>query len=408
MLFSVLVYAGIVACALWSARFFSRYFGVTAPEGRNGAIDGLRGFLALGVFALHHALWQDVFMGGRWDWGVFLTHFEQQLGNVGVAFFFMITAFLFTRKVVFSPAVDWGALYLGRIFRIYPLYLVVLVLMVLMAFALSGEMRGGIKDLLRDLGQWLIFYQVPINDYGPTYQLVAGVVWTLGHEMVFYLCLPGLALVSGRRVPLWTLILPLLAVVYVWYFDVRLRPFSGFLFGVLAAFLVDLPQFRRLAAHPLADVALLLAIFVALFLPTVFWVFPVGFAFSLIAAGTSLWGFLVRPTTRVLGEVTYSMYLLHGLMLAVLFHFVLGLERSATLGMVGKWAIHPSQIALANEVFSPSDAAVTEAREILAAMEEAKRSGAGATVYKGRLVDIASIKQAEVIVRQAELIASNQ
>ena len=80
--------------------------------------------------------------------------------------------------------------------------------------------------------------------------------------------------------------------------------------------------------------------------------------------------------------------------------------RSATLGMVGKWAIHPKQIALANEVFTPSEAKVGEAREILAAMEEAKRTGAGATVYKGRLVDIASIKQAEVIVKQAELIAA--
>ena len=79
-------------------------------------------------------------------------------------------------------------------------------------------------------------------------------------------------------------------------------------------------------------------------------------------------------------------------------------RRSATLGMVGKWAIHPKQVALANEVFSPSEKAVTEAREILAAMEEAKRTGAGATVYKGRLVDIASIRQAQVIVRQAELI----
>ena len=80
-------------------------------------------------------------------------------------------------------------------------------------------------------------------------------------------------------------------------------------------------------------------------------------------------------------------------------------RRSATLGMVGKWAIHPKQIALANEVFTPSDEAVTEAREILAAMEEAKAAGSGATVYKGRLVDIASIKQAEVIVAQSELIA---
>ena len=79
--------------------------------------------------------------------------------------------------------------------------------------------------------------------------------------------------------------------------------------------------------------------------------------------------------------------------------------RSATLGMVGKWAIHPKQVALANAVFTPSDAAVAEAREILAAMEEAKARGEGATVYKGRLVDIASIKQAEVIVRQSDMIA---
>ncbi|MBZ4690077.1 MAG: Citrate (pro-3S)-lyase [Cereibacter sp.] len=80
-------------------------------------------------------------------------------------------------------------------------------------------------------------------------------------------------------------------------------------------------------------------------------------------------------------------------------------RRSATLGMVGKWAIHPKQVALANEVFTPSEAAVAEAREILAAMEAAKARGEGATVYNGRLVDIASIKQAEVVVRQSEMIA---
>lgn len=82
-------------------------------------------------------------------------------------------------------------------------------------------------------------------------------------------------------------------------------------------------------------------------------------------------------------------------------------RRAATLGMVGKWAIHPKQIALANEVFTPSEAALAEAREILAAMEKAKAEGHGATVYRGRLVDIASIKQAEVIVRQAELIGGS-
>ena len=80
-------------------------------------------------------------------------------------------------------------------------------------------------------------------------------------------------------------------------------------------------------------------------------------------------------------------------------------RRSATLGMVGKWAIHPKQIVLSNEVFTPSEAAVAEAREILEAMKQAKQNGEGATVYKGRLVDIASIKQAEVVVRQFEMIS---
>jgi len=85
--------------------------------------------------------------------------------------------------------------------------------------------------------------------------------------------------------------------------------------------------------------------------------------------------------------------------------FVAQAKRSATLGMVGKWAIHPKQVALANDVFTPSAEKVAEAREILDAMAAAKARGEGATVYKGRLVDIASIKQAEVIVRQAEMIA---
>jgi malyl-CoA/(S)-citramalyl-CoA lyase len=79
-------------------------------------------------------------------------------------------------------------------------------------------------------------------------------------------------------------------------------------------------------------------------------------------------------------------------------------RRAATLGFVGKWAIHPKQVALANEVFTPSAAKIAEAREILAAMAAAESAGQGAAVYKGRLVDIASIRQAQVIVKQAELI----
>ena len=77
------------------------------------------------------------------------------------------------------------------------------------------------------------------------------------------------------------------------------------------------------------------------------------------------------------------------------------------MGMVGKWAIHPAQIALANAVFTPSEAQVAEARDIVAAMQAAEARGQGAATYKGRLIDIASVRQARVIVEMAELIAGD-
>ncbi len=80
-------------------------------------------------------------------------------------------------------------------------------------------------------------------------------------------------------------------------------------------------------------------------------------------------------------------------------------RRAAVLGCEGKWAIHPSQIALANEVMSPSEKEVTRARRILEAMAEAAAQGKGAVSLDGRLIDYASIRQAEVLVEKARQIA---
>ncbi len=82
--------------------------------------------------------------------------------------------------------------------------------------------------------------------------------------------------------------------------------------------------------------------------------------------------------------------------------------RAAALGCEGKWAIHPSQVALANDAFTPSVSEVTKARAILAAMAEAQREGKGAVALDGKLIDIASIRQAEALVAKADQIASRQ
>ena len=77
-------------------------------------------------------------------------------------------------------------------------------------------------------------------------------------------------------------------------------------------------------------------------------------------------------------------------------------NRAAVLGCEGKWAIHPSQIDLANELFSPTPEEVSQAREIIVAMDAALKEGKGAVSLNGKLIDIASIKQAEAIVAMSE------
>jgi len=73
-------------------------------------------------------------------------------------------------------------------------------------------------------------------------------------------------------------------------------------------------------------------------------------------------------------------------------------RRAAALGLEGKWAIHPSQIALANEVFSPSEAEIERARRILDALAEAERAGKGAAQLDGKMIDAASERMAATVI----------
>jgi len=81
-----------------------------------------------------------------------------------------------------------------------------------------------------------------------------------------------------------------------------------------------------------------------------------------------------------------------------------GARRAAALGYEGKWAIHPSQIGLANEVFSPPAEEVDRAHRILAALADAAAEGRGAAQLEGRMIDAASARMAENVVAQAAAI----
>ena len=88
--------------------------------------------------------------------------------------------------------------------------------------------------------------------------------------------------------------------------------------------------------------------------------------------------------------------------------YAVAARRAAILGFEGKWCIHPSQIELANEVFSPDPSLVSRTRRIMAAMEEAAREGKGAVSLDGRLIDAASLRMAEHLLTKIELIEERE
>lgn len=81
-------------------------------------------------------------------------------------------------------------------------------------------------------------------------------------------------------------------------------------------------------------------------------------------------------------------------------------KRAAVLGYEGKWAIHPSQIELANEIMSPQDSEVFRAHRVLEALKTAASSGKGAAQLDGKMIDAASERMARNVVALAGLIDS--
>ncbi|BBU55181.1 MULTISPECIES: HpcH/HpaI aldolase/citrate lyase family protein [Mameliella] len=88
--------------------------------------------------------------------------------------------------------------------------------------------------------------------------------------------------------------------------------------------------------------------------------------------------------------------------------FVDAARRAAALGCEGKWAIHPSQIAMANDVFSPPEAEVSKAERIIEELKAAEAAGKGAASLDGKMIDAASEKMARNVIDMAQAIAAKE
>jgi peptidoglycan/LPS O-acetylase OafA/YrhL len=299
------ILAGVVA---HSSAFYREQL-AKLQSGRTEMLDGLRGWLALSVFFAHSITTYSYYTAGTWDNAV--APFYGKAGQVGVSLFFMITGYLFWGRVVRSGGkLDVSSFLVSRVRRIVPMYLVS-VLMVLAVVAVLSEftLRVGPATLVRELRSWFSFgfmHAGALNEVKDAHNINA-VYWTLAYEWLFYLALPLLALFCRGRA---LLILAVTAFLFCLQAPVTLN----FIAGGAAAMIVE----RRLLGSSLASpwlTPLALAALAEVFTyPEPFALVPslLMFVFFLfVVHGNSLFGLLASRASKVLGTVSYSIYLVH-------------------------------------------------------------------------------------------------
>lgn len=358
-------YIGLVAAAVSLAvamatvSVLGPHLGMRLVSGRSAPIDGLRGYAAFFVFICHAAAWFYFVRTGRWS--VTPLRAYGNLGTVSVVVFFMITAFLFTTKLLDSRnrTIDWLRMLVSRVMRLTPLYLFAMAALLLLVGVLSGFERSvAWPELLTSVPAWLGFTLAgapDVNGVRDTWLIIAGVTWSLRYEIFFYLLLPALAVLTRAPAPAaWiALVCTVLALLV---FAARLTPMlvAPFLGGMLAAWLVRVPRLREWALTSTASTLALVAFCGVIALSRgAFKLAPlalVSFAFFIVAAGNSLFGILSNRSARLLGEVSYSVYLLHAIFLFALVNWGVGLQRLASMSSTLYWllivCVTPALIAL--------------------------------------------------------------
>lgn len=330
-LYSIWPYLGILAAALLVLRLdrpFSVIDGAASKSDRRfAAIDGLRGLLAFSVFGHHAAVMPRYLETGVWSAPP--SAFYTLLGEAGVALFFAITGFLFWGKLLHENGTpDWKKLYIGRLFRIAPLYLAAVFVLLLLVLNRTGfELREPAEDILLDTARWMglgLLGQPDVNAYRNTGRLMAGVVWTLRYEWLFYFALPLMALFTRKRDCLWFPLAGLASCLALYAYGRALPAFYTSLFfcGMTCASLVYCGYGAR-AGSAAAFVAIVLGM-VALFTQFSTAAGPVqalllGLVFYVISSGNTFLGMLETKAARRLGEISYGVYLTHGLVLTGVF-----------------------------------------------------------------------------------------
>jgi peptidoglycan/LPS O-acetylase OafA/YrhL len=248
---------------------------------------------------------------------------------------------------------DWKVFYLKRVFRLFPLHLVVTFLIITIVFIETDfEINVSRFRLLKSFMKWFGFGILgfeELNEY-PSSIINAGVLWSLSYEWLFYLSLPLAAVLAKKTRPHWILILILVGLITLMFCarSFRLDHVISFAGGAVSPFFIRYNLVKTKINHPVITI-ITLACIIGLFQfntsANYVCKLLIVTSFTTIALGNNIFGLLKNPTLKFLGDMSYSTYLVHGVLLFILFNYILGLGMTKSLS--------PAQYSLVIVLFTP-------------------------------------------------------
>ena len=311
-------------------------------------IDGLRGYLAFFVF-LHHSYIWNVFLKTK-NWNEPKSSIFNHFGQTSVVFFFIITAFLFITKLIEtkSPEFDWKRYITSRFLRMFPMYFIsIITVFVIVLFLSNFEQRDSIFNIIKSALSWLFFSingTTDLNGFKDTFLINSGVTWTLPYEWMFYFLLPVFALFFKIKVkPKIILLFTFTFLVLIAINQSSIKHFMPFVGGILAAICIHKLNLRNLLQRKVFTlIALILLCLSVCFFESGRKPVPIIIAtivFIIIASGNSFFGLFSSVFSRKFGQITYSLYLIHGTLLFIVFYYIIGFENAAKMTDFEYWSV---------------------------------------------------------------------
>lgn len=330
----IVIITTLLLWALFCVKILNIFFKIEVSKNKFPAIEGIRGYLAYFVFLHHSYIWYYYLHIGEWTEPKIKIF--NQLGIGSVSIFFIITAFLFTNKLLSKKEINWLFFLKNRFFRLFPIYIIAISILIFIVLILSNfKLNVPIGYFINQCFNWVIFTftsQGDINNIENTFIIISGVTWTLKYEILFYSLLPFLYfLITKRKENIFTIFISLiLAILFFAKEDVRYILFLYFLGGILVAFLSHYNKLKFLHKNILLSSTALIGFILNLFLfhssENIISVIILTFLFANIICENKIFSIIKGKTSQVFGQISYSMYLFHGIILFILNIFVIKRE----------------------------------------------------------------------------------